>query len=218
MKCFISIFTFFITLFASNANSVIYINEAQNQNFEMNYIKEGVLFRANPILYLGVSSSGNTSNIFTTNPEIRNTDFLGHTFTNNSLSQTNTIKRFYEFTIPHVDFSNAVEVAGFQIAIWEMFDNWNMNTGKYYGWIAYPQDYVAVDVIFSSMVYLRDFMESENLNSINTSVLSSGYWETSLQGGIISDTSNSVPESDSFSLFWISVFCFFLNYKIRSIW
>ena len=201
MKYVFLVFTFVIIFFASAANALS-IDVGVSQNLEFTYLNDGVTSRAKTVLYSGYTDTGRVENIFTSNPSLVIADIVGQTFQNNTASQTSLVKRFYDYTLTQVNFTSAVEIAGFQIALWEMFDNGKLNSGKYSNWKADEFDYDAEEVVFVAMIYLSNFMTSANITSINPPSLTEGYWGMSIDGGVITASafSNTVAEPNYLSL------------------
>ena len=107
------------------------------------------------------------------------------------------VQTLFNQSYAEVHFDNAVEVAGFQIALWETLDDNNLGTGSFKNWSGVSNSAAEGDALFAAEIYLDRLVNG----GPSTGNYQLTLWQSPDSQDILqASTASSVPEPTSLML------------------
>lgn len=106
------------------------------------------------------------------------------------------VQTLFNQSYAEVHFDNAVEVAGFQIALWETLDDNNLNTGNFSNWAGATNSADEGDALFNAEIFL-DRVANGGANTGNYQLT---IWQSPDSQDIIQASTAAIPEPTSLML------------------
>ena len=106
------------------------------------------------------------------------------------------VQTLFNQSYAEVHFDNAVEVAGFQIALWETLDDNNLNTGALSNWAGATNSADEGDALFNAEIFL-DRVVSGGANTGNYQLT---VWQSPDSQDVIQASAAAIPEPTSLML------------------
>lgn len=106
------------------------------------------------------------------------------------------VQTLFNQSYAEVHFDNAVEVAGFQIALWETLDDNNLNTGNLSNWAGATNSADEGDALFNAEIFLDRVANG----SANTGNYQLTIWQSPDSQDIIQASAAAIPEPTSLML------------------
>lgn len=106
------------------------------------------------------------------------------------------VQTLFNQSYAEVHFDNAVEVAGFQIALWETLDDNNLNTGNLSNWGGATNSADEGDALFNAEIFL-DRVANGGANTGNYQLT---IWQSPDSQDIIQASAAAIPEPTSLML------------------
>ena len=106
------------------------------------------------------------------------------------------VQTLFNQSYAEVHFDNAVEVAGFQIALWETLDDNNLNTGNFSNWAGATNSSAEGDALFNAEIFL-DRVANGDPSTGNYQLT---IWQSPDSQDIIQASTAAIPEPTSLML------------------